>query len=276
MKYSLIIVPLSLLLWWSGAAGADQLVTLDTRPGIKQSVLLIEPPGEVKGVILMFPGHEGVVRFVKTGDGYEVEHEGGGLTVRKKTFEAYRRNGLVAAVVALPTGREGGIDTRFRSSVEHSTDIRSVIAFLSQKYGHKPVLHGHCRGTFSPASITTRLENGGIGGLIMSSPRSQGRHGAVMDYQSGVVSVPVLLVQHTEDPCPGTPYRNLGLVKQFYERSSHKVDVILVTGGDTSLKRIGGSECQVGAHSFAGLEEETANAIAAWVLGRDFPRKISK
>lgn len=271
MKKPLIAVQLSLLLSCAGVASADQVVTLDTRPGVTQSVLLIEPPDEVKGVVVMFPGHEGVVRFIKTGDGFEVEHQGGGFTVRRKTREAYRRNGLVAALVATPTGREGGIDTRFRSSVEHSADVRGVIAFLNQKYGHKPILHGHCRGTFSPASIATQLKNDGIGGLVLSSPRSQGRHGAVMDYQAGVVSVPVLLVQHTEDPCPGTPYRNLGLVKQFYERSSHKVDVILVSGGNVKEK---GDSCQNGAHSFAGFEEETANAIAAWIMGRDFPRKI--
>lgn len=143
--------------------------------------------------------------------------------------------------------------------------------FLSQKYGHQPVLHGHCRGAFSPASITTHLENSGIRGLILSSPRSRGGHGAVTDYRADVVSVPVLLVQHTEDPCPGTPYRNLPLVKRFYERSSHKVDVILVSGGDVKEK---GDSCQSGAHSFAGFEEETADAIAAWIMGRDFPRKI--
>ena len=271
MKKPLVAIQLSLLLSCAGVASADQVVTLDTRPGVKQSVLLVEPPGEVKGVVVMFPGHEGVARFVKTDDGFEVEHQGGGFTVRKKTREAYRRSGLVAALVATPTGREGGIDTQFRSSVEHSADVRGVIAFLNQKYGHKPILHGHCRGTFSPASIATQLKNDGIGGLVLSSPRSQGKHGAVMDYQSGVVSVPVLLVQHTEDPCPGTPYRNLDLVKRFYERSSHKVDVIRVSGGNAKEK---GDSCQSGVHSFAGLEEETASAIAAWIMGRDFPRSI--
>ena len=92
-----------------------------------------------------------------------------------------------------------------------------------------------------------------------------------MDYRAGVVAVPVLLVQHNEDPCPGTPYRNLPLVKSFYERASHKVDVILVSGGNVREK---GDSCQSGAHSFAGFEEETADAIAAWILGRDFPRKV--
>ena len=44
---------------------AEEVVTLDTRPGITQSFLLLEPIEEPKGVILMFPGHEGVVKFNK-------------------------------------------------------------------------------------------------------------------------------------------------------------------------------------------------------------------
>ena len=65
----------------------DEVVTLDTRPGVKQSFLLLKPQGEVKGVVLVFPGHEGVVHFVKSDGGYEVTNEGGGFTARKATRE---------------------------------------------------------------------------------------------------------------------------------------------------------------------------------------------
>jgi hypothetical protein len=267
---------LSLLVSWAGAAWADQVITLDTRPGVKQSFLLIEPPGEVKGVMMMFPGHEGVVNFVKGEEGYQVNHDGGGFTVKRNAIKIFQSYGLVMALVAPPTDRERGMDTRFRSSNEHLADIRSVIGYLKAKYNREPYLHGHCRSTFSPASITTLLKNEGIAGMILSSPRSTGGHGAVMDYQAGMVSVPVLLVQHTQDPCPGTSYQNIQYVRKFYEQSSRKVDLILVTGGDIYRKREGASRCQVGAHAFAGLEEETANAIAGWILGREYPQHIEK
>ena len=120
-------------------------------------------------------------------------------------------------------------------------------------------------------SIATRLKNEGIGGLILTSARSDGRWGAVTDYEAGVVTVPVLLVQHTQDTCPGTLYRKLGRVVNFYKRSSNKVDVILVSGGNGKDR---GNNCQNGFHAFAGLEKETATAIANWVLGRDFPGSI--
>lgn len=253
-------------------AVSNEVVTLDTRLGVKQSFLLLKPQGEIKGVVVMFPGHEGVVDFKEGKDGTEVTHEGGGLTVRKKTRETYVKNGLITAVLAPPSDMQGGMDTRFRSSNEHLEDIGYVLKYLKDKYGQKPYLHGHCRGTFSPASITTKLKNEGIAGIILSSPRSRGKHGTVMDYDGGVVTVPVLLVQHKADPCNGTPYWRLNSVKEFYEQSSPKVDVILVSGGN--MKVTGPKSCQAGPHSFRGLEEETSTAIANWILGKEYASHI--
>jgi len=252
---------------------SEEIITLDTRPGVKQSFLLLQPEGDVKGVVVMFPGHEGVVHFVKEGSGYNVTHEGGGFSVRKVTRETFRKNGLVVALLAPPSDMEGGMNTSFRSSNEHLEDIRHVLAYLRERYEQKPYLHGHCRSTFSPASITTKLKNDGIAGIILSSPRSTGKHGAVMDYERGVISVPILLVQHKEDPCKGTPYSQLNNVKEFYEQSSRKVDAILVTGGD--MKATGLRSCQAGPHSFKGLEQETSNARTDWILGKDYAREIN-
>jgi hypothetical protein len=254
------------------SVSGEELVTLDTRPGVKQSFLLLKPHGEVKGVVVMFPGHEGVVHFVKGETEYEVTHEGGGLTIKKEARETYRKNGVVVALLAPPSDMQGGMDTSFRSSNEHLEDVRHVLSYLKEKYGQKPYLHGHCRSTFSPASITTKLKNEGIAGMILTSPRSTGKHGAVTDYDRGVVSVPVLLVQHKDDPCNGTPYSQLNKVKEFYEKSSGKVDVILVTGGN--MKVTGPKSCQAGPHSFSGLEQETSSAITNWILGKEYARNI--
>jgi hypothetical protein len=252
---------------------ADEVVTLDTRPGVTQSFLLLEPTGESKGIILMFPGDEGVVTFEKTNGASAVKKERGGFTANERTRVTYQRNGMVVALMAPPSDMQGGMDTVFRSSEKHVTDVSVVINYLVKRYQKAPYLHGHCRSSFSPASIATKLENKGISGIILSSPRSRGRHGAVTDYTKDVINVPVLLVQHTNDPCKGTPYSGLYKVRKFYGSSSQKVDVIIVSGGDTT--QTGPGSCQNGAHSFRGLREETASAITNWIQGKDFKARIS-
>ena len=88
----LILIPLS-------SALADEVVTLDTRPGIAQEFLLLEPKGVPKGIILMFPGHEGVVKFKKTDGGFTAETQRGGFTASIDTRETYRKNGMVVAAL---------------------------------------------------------------------------------------------------------------------------------------------------------------------------------
>lgn len=255
-----------------GEVSGEEVITLDTRPRVKQSFLLLKPYGEVRGIVVMFPGHEGNVHFVQGKEGYEVTHEGGGFTVKKEVRETYRKNGLLVALLAPPSAKPRGMDTAFRSSAEHAEDVRVVLGYLKDKYGQTSYLHGHCRGTFSPASITTTLKNAGIAGMILTSPRSIGKHGAVTDYAPGVVTVPVLLVQHKEDPCNGTPYAKFGEVKAFYEQSAKKVDAILVSGG--SMQVTGPNSCNAGPHAFGDLEQETATAISNWILGKDYAQSI--
>lgn len=278
-RHSRLLLPshLVLILLAVGNVYADEVITLNTRPGIRQSFLLIEPRERINGVVLMFPGDDGVIKFVKEKDGYRLDHDGAGLTGKKQAIETYRSSGLVAAVIAPPSDKEGGMKVAFRSSDEHLTDIRMVIDYLRQKYGQKIYLHGHCLGGHSPASITTKLKNEGIAGLILSSPRSvsvRKQPTALTDYQRGVVSVPVLLIQHKQDSCPGTSHVNLGLVQSHYEQSSNKVDTILVSGGDIQMRR-SWFPCKNGAHAFRGLEEEVTGAISNWILGKEFPRQIN-
>ena len=63
MKNLLASCSLCLLQAAAAPLQADEVVTLDTRPGVTQSFLLLEPPGATAGVVVMFPGHEGVARF---------------------------------------------------------------------------------------------------------------------------------------------------------------------------------------------------------------------
>ena len=87
------------------------------------------------------------------------------------------------------------------------------------------------------------------------------------------VSVPVLLVHHRDDSCPQSPYRNIGGVKDFYQISAPKVDIITVTGGKSRMKNKQQS-CRDGYHGFKGVQRDTAQAIVSWLLNKEFPTLI--
>lgn len=256
-----------------GAAYGDDVVTLDTRPGITQSFLLLEPKSTAKGVVIMLPGHEGEVEFRKTPEeGYEVRNHGGGLTAHRAMRETLRNSGFAVAVIAPPSDRTL-LAPWFRKSTEHLEDMRNVIGYLQKRYGSKPYLQGHCLASLSAASVASRLKSDGISGVILSSARSSGPAGAVTDFDRGAVSVPVLLVQHGEDSCPYTSPQNLERVKAFYQDSAPKVDIITVTGGDSRIKKKQQS-CQDGFHGFSGVQKDTAQAIASWLLDKKFPALV--
>lgn len=265
--FTVVLVGLAMPADGPAYAAMSDVVTLDTRPGVKQSFLLLEPEGTPKDVVILFPADEGEVGFHKTADGYEVENHGGGLTARRPMRETLRRMGFVVAVVAPPSDRSQ-LSPQFRKSAEHTQDIQKVITYLRERYPGKLYLHGHCLGSLSAASVASRLKSDGISGLVLSSARSIGPAGAVTDFERGTVSVPVLLVQHGDDTCPYTPPNYVGHVKTFYQNSAPKVDMITVTGGDgkVAMKQ----RCKNGFHGFRGVEKETAQAIASWLLGKEF------
>ena len=108
--------------------------------------------------------------------------------------------------------------------------------------------------------------------MILSSTRLSGPAGAVTDFQRGAIAVPVLLVQHKEDSCPFSLYDAVERAKAFYQGAAPKVDLITVTGGEgkVTIKM----RCKNGFHGFRGAERDTAEAIATWLLGKEFPSQV--
>jgi hypothetical protein len=256
------------------AVHADEVVTIETRPGVKQSFLVLDPRdgAAAKQVVVLFPADEGEVEFQRTGHGYEVINKGGGLTARRPMRETLRLRGFAVAVIAPPSDRMQ-LHPSFRKSAEHAQDIQQVIAWLRQRYPGGIYLHGHCLGSLSAASVASRLKDEGISGLIFSSARFGGPAGAVTDIERGSVRVPVLMVQHRDDACPYSLYDWVDRARSFFQHSAPKVDLITVTGGmsKVAMKQI----CKNGFHGFRGVEKETANAIATWLQNREFPALVS-
>lgn len=269
IRAALFVPALLLAISIRQAAFADELATVETRPGVRQSLLVLDPKlGAAKDVVILFPADEGEVEFRKTEHGYEVINRGGGLTARRPMREGLRHTGFAVAVIAPPSDRTQ-LDPSFRKSAEHAQDIQKVIAWLRQRYQGRIYLHGHCLGSLSAASIVSRLKNEGIAGLIFSSARLSGPDGAITDIERGAVTVPVLMVQHRDDSCPYSLYDGVERARSFYRSSAPKVDLITVTGGTSKVTMK--VRCKNGFHGFRGVERETADAIAAWLQSKEFP-----
>lgn len=256
----------------AGGACADEVVTVETRAGVRQPFLLLAPGNATSSdVVVLFPADDGEVDFVKTAGGYDVVNRGGGLTARRPMRQTLRQHGFHVAVIAPPSDR-ARLDPSFRKSAEHAQDIQRVIAWLRGRFPGGIYLHGHCLGSLSAASVATRLKNHGISGVIFSSARLSGAAGSVTDFERGAVTVPVLMVQHRNDSCPYSLYDFVDRARDFFRGSAPRVDLITVTGGESrvSMKQL----CKNGFHGFRGAERETAEAIAGWIRTREFPALI--
>ena len=255
----------------------EELVTLDSRDGVEQSFLLMEPAnGEPAAVVLVYVGHDGVARFTKVGGRYAITSFNGGLPANGKFHEVMTDANIALAILATPSDQPLGLTTEFRKSMAHAEDAARVIDYLKQRYGQKVYLYGHCRSSFSPAAVATNLKNRNLAGVILSSTRSQGRYGSVLELDKGVINVPVLLIHHVDDPCEGTPYKNIHKVKAFYETSSPDVRLITVRGGDGTRPAKLKNSCGGGHHVFKGQQKLVSSAIRDWLLQKPIPMEIAQ
>jgi len=251
----------------------EQLVTLTTRGSVTETFLLVEPAGKPKGIVLLIPGHKGVVHFKKIGESYVVENEGGGLTAHEKSRDILGKNGFVVAVIAPPSDQKYGMDTAFRRSDKHSTDVNAVIKYLNDRYSQKVNLWGHCLSSVSPPAIVAHNKNQGVAGLILSSTRSAADKGTVFDVKGEPVKVRMLLVQHTEDPCDGTPYKNSPKLLSHFRESSPEVELLSVSGGDGDRGPVTYG-CSGGHHAFKGQRGDVVKTVVEWLEHKPIPKNI--
>ncbi len=241
----------------------DELVTLETRPGVSQQFLLIKPENPVASVILFAGGHEAL----------NMRHHSGKIRFgsRRNNFlvrsrEDFANHGFVVAVVDAPSDRKDGM-VGFRNSAEHVGDIGTVIAYLKKSFGLPVWLIGISRGTESAAYVAIHSTEE-IGGLVLtSSVTERSKKGeAVTSMALDRIRVPTLVVAHESDECRVTPPEG---AKEITQRlvSSPRVDVKYFSGGyGPKSKPCGG----LSAHGFFGIEGKVVAAIA------DFIKSTSK
>lgn len=236
------------------AQGADRLVNIETRPGVKVGYYWMERPG-AKATIVLLPGGEGGIGM-KGGTPHSEN-----FLVRSRDY--FAEAGFNVAVVGKPSDRND-LDARFRSTDEHVADLRAVVRKLSG-FGQPIWLVGTSLGTISAAAAASAQPPLPIAGIVLTSSvtgtnRYTGFSVPMLDLAQ--VRVPVLVMHHKDDSCdvcePGQAHR---IVEALTNAPVKKL--LLVSGGSMFPT---GPPCQaLHHHGYIGMEKEAAGYITSWI-----------
>ena len=257
-----------LLAGFAASAAAQEVVTLQTRPGVTLPFFIADMGGrKPEAVALLLIGGGGNIRLVVE-NGKPKFNQGNFLPRSRREFI---RNGILPVILDNPTDQQAGegMSDEFRESAAHVADIRAVRAELAKRYPGLPVfVVGTSRSTLSAAHLAKSLPNDLKGAVLTSSlfysGVRQGSRQVLAAYNWGQIKIPLLVVHHQDDACGATPYFEA-------KRLASRYPLITVHGG----KPPESAPCEPFAnHGYFGKEAETVDAIAAWMLGKPVPKEI--
>jgi pimeloyl-ACP methyl ester carboxylesterase len=250
-------------------AAAQELVTLQTRPGVTQSFFIASMDGTpAQAAALLFVGGGGDIRL-RVEDG-EVKFST--LNFLPRSRAEFVRNGILPVLVDTPSDQKAGegMNPAFRQSAAHVRDVRAVVAQVRQNYPELPVfIVGTSASTVSAAHLAIALESE-IAGVVLSASvfywhgRTRMPMPMLVAFDWSKIKVPLLFVHHEQDGCDDTPYREAA-------RLGRRFPLITVRGGKPPESRPCAGLSQ---HGYFGKEAETVDAIAGWMLGKAFAKDI--
>ena len=253
MKYTL----LTFLLLTSLAQVEASLVTLDTRPGVTQQII-VEQPSNSKANLVLFSGGKGKLRL--NSNKYKTNKN---FLVRSRHL--FTDNNYTVILVDAPSDKQGrlGMLKGFRNSQKHVQDIKAVINYI-RSINNKPIwLIGTSRGTESAAYAAVHL-NSKIDGLVLTSSisKTNNKGTSVTDLPLDRITVPVLAIHHIQDACKTTRPSVVKDIKRKAYNSS-RVGVKLFTGGDIPISS---NPCQARTyHGYLGIEQDVTDYIGDFI-----------
>jgi len=253
----------------SAALGAQEIVTLSTRPNVTQSYFLTSLPQNLQAIAVLFPGGSGLIRLRE--EKGQIKFSPDNFLVRSR--REFIQRGVIAAIIDAPSDYQsrGGMSDEFRLGPDHLADISAVVADLGKRFPGIPIfLVGTSRGTISAAAAGAKL-NTEIAGVVLTSTlfrQSSGRSGesgpGLSRFDFATIKVPVLFVHHVSDQCGVTPYGDAA-------RLSDKYPLVSVLGGRPPQS---GPCDALSAHGYFGKESETVEQIVNWMLKKPFQEQV--
>lgn len=249
----------------SAGAAAQEIVTLATRAGVTQSFVILGMDGrQPEAVALLYVGGGGRINLRR--EGGEVKFSSRNFLPRSSG--EFARNGLLPVVMDVPSD-QSELTEGYRMSAEQAVDARAAVKELKKRYPALPIyLVGTSRGTISVAYLGRDLGDE-VAGVVLTStmfgsgnPRRQAP--TLRGFEYTRIRTPLLFVHHREDACEHTPYASAAKLASRYA-------LISVKGGKPAESHA----CEpLSAHGFYGVEAQTVDAIAAWMLKKPFAKEI--
>lgn len=250
-----------MLMMLSAHCTAQEVFSVESRPGVTQTVFIARVPEKPVAIALLFPGGDGNMR-IRTENGQPRFGLAGNFLVRSRV--EFVQRGILTVIFDAPSDQSSGMEDSFRLGAQHATDVAAVIAELRKRYGNLPLFFiGTSRGTVSAASLGQRLPDAATGVVLTATlfiaGRRLGTHGlSGFDFSS--IKPRLLFAHHRQDGCEYTPYRSASALAGRYP-------LISVSGGLPPKS----APCDAfSEHGFLGREAETVEAIVNWMIGKPF------
>lgn len=270
---SISLIALSMVAADTGAALTAEIV-VRARPAKSVVVrMLVNDLPEPVFVALLLPGSDGRVNIQSNGT---LNRMGANFLVRSR--DHFVRHNIATAVMDAPVikRKRANLDFKRRQSKVHAREVGAAIEALRARF-RKPVwVIGTSRGTISAVNAATAEGRSGPDGIVLTAPVAMATKQAdqltsppaVSDIRAtfdfSKVKIPALVLHHRDDACRIAPLAGAQFIHNVMNNAIRK-KIFTVAGGSTEA-----GPCQGRSHhGFLGIERQTIDAIATWMLEKE-------
>ncbi len=251
LRGALLFLSLSLII--IAPAKADEVIRLETRPGVKVPVFYMKRDGAIATVVLL-PGGNG-------GFGALVNGKPSSANFLVRTRDLFAGAGFNVAVMGRPSDTND-LDYADRVSAAHLQDLKQLVEHLKTDSGLPVWLVGTSRGTVSATAAAVKFGNADLAGIVLaSSVVNYKKVGAVPTQDIAAIKIPVLVVHHEQDGCKICAPHEVPAIVQGLKNAPVK-KLVMVNGGSNPT----GDSCDaLHYHGYIGIEKEVVAMITDWI-----------